>query len=300
MHRSDIETHYLTIKRILAGILFLNFGVALAKIVFGSIGRCSSMTADGFHSLADGTSNIIGIVGIHFAGRPKDADHPYGHKKFETFFSLGIGILLILVCVSILHETFTSLRLGTHPAINRYHFAVMLVTILINIGVMRYESRRGEALKSDILTADAMHTRADILTSLSVIVAFLGIRLGLPLIDPIIAILITFVIAHSAIEIFREGAKVLCDQAVFIDKKEIAETVRGINGVVACHKIRSRGRPDDVHLDLHVQVSGAMRVSQAHEISYAIEDTLRRRFPSVADVIVHIEPDNTPPRSPEL
>ncbi len=99
-----IQEHYSRIRRVLVLVLALNWAVALAKIIYGLLSRCESMTADGFHSLSDGTSNIVGLIGIHFACQPKDKDHPYGHKKYETLFSLGIAALLFFVCLNLLKE----------------------------------------------------------------------------------------------------------------------------------------------------------------------------------------------------
>jgi cation diffusion facilitator family transporter len=160
----------------------------------------------------------------------------------------------------------------------------------INLYVMVYEKRRGLALKSDILVSDAMHTRADILTSLSDIAALIFIKLGYPLLDPIVTIIIALFIAFAGFEIVRESSHVLCDTAVILDTKRIEDVVLSIKGVKTCHKIRSRGRADDIHIDLHVQVHPDMHVDNAHKISYAIEEAIKNEIPEITDVIVHIEP----------
>jgi cation diffusion facilitator family transporter len=285
-----IEEHYSKIRRVLLIVLALNWAVAVAKIVYGFITRCQSMTADGFHSLSDGTSNIVGLVGIHLACQPTDKDHPYGHKKYETFFSLGIALLLFLLCAGLIHQGIERFHNPLTPVINRESFIIMLITMGINLSVMVYEKRRGLALKSDILVSDAMHTRADILTSLSVIAALIFIKLGYPLLDPIVTIIIALFIAFAGFEIVRESSHVLCDTAVILDTKRIEDVVLSIKGVKTCHKIRSRGRADDIHIDLHVQVHPDMHVDNAHKISYAIEEAIKNEIPEITDVIVHIEP----------
>jgi cation diffusion facilitator family transporter len=248
------------------------------------------MTADGFHSLSDGTSNIIGLVGIHLACQPTDKDHPYGHKKYETFFSLGIALLLFLVCVGLVHESLGRFRNPVIPAINIQSFAIMIITMVINFWVMFYERNIGRALKSDILVSDSLHTRADILTSLSVIAALFFIKAGYPILDPITTILIALFIAYAGFKIVRESSYVLCDTAVILDTKKIEDIVLSVKGVKACHKIRTRGRQDDIHVDLHVQVNPDMHVDNAHKISYAIEEAIKKGIPEVTDVVVHIEP----------
>jgi cation diffusion facilitator family transporter len=288
----DIKEHYQKIKKILLIVLALNWLVALAKIIYGLSNHCSSMTADGFHSLSDGTSNIIGLLGIHFACQPVDKDHPYGHKKYETLFSLGIAAMLFIVAFNLLKQGWLRLHHPITPQIDLGSFVVMLITLAVNIWVMRYEYRKGTALKSDILVSDSLHTRADIFTSLSVIVSLIVIKLGFPLIDPIVTILISLFIGFAAFEIAKQSSDVLCDTAVFVDEKRIRDIVLKIKGVRACHKIRNRGRIDDVYIDLHVQVNPDMHIDDAHKISYRIEEAIKSEIPGIIDVVVHMEPQN--------
>ena len=288
--KTEAEVHYRHIRRILVLILILNWAVAFAKILYGMFSRCQSMTADGFHSLSDGASNIIGLIGIHFACQPKDSDHPYGHRKYETFFSLGIAALLFLVCFNFIKEGIRRLHNPVTPSVDAASFIVMFITLGINFWVMNYEYKKGKLLKSDILTSDSMHTKADIFTSISVIIGLVVIKLGYPILDPIVTLLITLFIAHAGFEIVKQSSAVLCDTAAISDIKKIQDIVLKIKGVKNCHKIRTRGRPDDIQVDLHAQVSPDMHVDNAHKISYAIEEAIKKGIPEVTDVVVHIEP----------
>ncbi|MBU4251643.1 MAG: cation diffusion facilitator family transporter [Candidatus Omnitrophica bacterium] len=286
----DLAKHYQKIRKILIIVLALNWAVALTKIIYGLSSRCFSMTADGFHSLSDGTSNIIGLIGIHFACQPVDKDHPYGHKKYETLFSLGIAGMLFLVSFNLLKAGWQRLH---HPILFQADwgsFAVMLITLTVNIYVMRYEYRKGRALKSDILISDSLHTRADIFTSFSVIIALVITKLGFPLIDPIVTILIALFIGYAAFAIIKQSSDVLCDTAVFLDDQKVRDIVLKTEGVLACHKIRSRGRIDDVYIDLHVQVNPSMHMDNAHQISCRIEEAIKSAIPGITDVVVHMEP----------
>jgi len=288
---TSIQRHYKEIRRILILILLLNWAVAFAKIFYGLLTRCASMTADGFHSLSDGASNIIGIIGIHFACQPKDQDHPYGHKKYETLFSLVIAALLFIVAFNLAKEGISRLYNPTKPPrIDLISFIVMTCTMMVNLWVMHYERKKGELLRSDILISDSMHTKADIFTSISVIIALVVVKLGYPLLDPITAIIISLFIAHAGYDIVKQSSAVLCDTAVILDDKKITDIVLGVKGVKACHKIRSRGRPDDINIDLHVQVDSNMHIENAHKVSYAIEEAIKSGIPEVTDVVVHMEP----------
>jgi len=287
---TDRFKDYAKIQQVLFTVLALNWLVAIAKIIFGLNIRSSSMTADGFHSLSDGASNIIGLIGIHFAYKAKDIDHPYGHKNTKHFFALGIAFLLFLAAIGIIHESLGRFSQEVIPKINALSFIIMFMTMAVNFIVMRYERKKGEELKSDILISDSLHTRADIFTSLSVIGAFFAIKIGFTILDPIISIMISFIIAYSGYKIVRESCSILCDTAAIYDVKPIVDVVLSIEGVKACHKIRTRGRPDDIHVDLHVQVDKTMHIDTAHKISYAIENAIKKAFPSITDVVVHMEP----------
>jgi cation diffusion facilitator family transporter len=283
------EERYRKIRWILILVLFLNWGVAAAKLLYGWLTRSASMTADGFHSFSDGSSNIIGLIGIWIASRPIDETHPYGHKKYETLTSIGISILLFLVCFNVIREAILRFLHPVIPQARVSSFLVMGITLAINIAVMIYENRVGVTLKSDILISDALHTRADILTSSSVIVTLIGIRLGFPILDPIVSLLIAGFIGYAGVDILKESSRVLSD-GVAIPIEEIGRVVISIRGVKECHQIRSRGRGDDIHIDLHVLVDPEMDVHRAHHLSYAIENKIKRDFRGVTDVVVHMEP----------
>jgi len=286
------SAHFRDIRRILAWILLLNWAVAAAKILYGIASRSTSMTADGFHSLSDGISNIICLIGVHFASQPVDKDHPYGHKKYETLFSLAVAGLLFLVCFNLFREAVVRIKEPVAPRIDAISFLVMLATLGVNFLVMRYEYNRGRQLQSDLLISDSLHTRADILTSLSVIAGLVIMKINpaLIILDPAITIFIALFIAYSAFKIVRESAGVLCDSAVVMDEAAVIALVTAIPGVQSCHKIRTRGRPDDIHIDLHVSVAADMHMDQAHRISEEIERSLQKNIPGVTDVVVHMEP----------
>jgi cation diffusion facilitator family transporter len=278
------------ITRALVIVLVLNWGVAAAKIVFGLFANFSSMVADGFHSLADGTSNIIGLIGIAISYQPVDKYHPYGHKKYETLFALGIAALLFIISFNLFREGLARMFHPRVPNIHPVSFVVMLVTLAINFLVVRYEYGRGRHLHSDILVADSLHTRADIFTSISVICALIASKLGFPMVDPIVTMGISLFIAYAGYDIIRDNSRVLCDRAVIPDGKKIEDIVKEVRGTCGCHRIRTRGREDDIHIDLHVMVAAGMRVDEAHRIGEEVEKAIKKDIPGATDVVVHLEP----------
>lgn len=283
------KTRFAQIRNVLIYVLVLNWLVSFAKIIYGFITKCASMSADGMHSLSDGASNIIGIVGIWVASQPIDKGHPYGHKKYETFSAIGIAILLALLCFYILHDAFSRFFHPVMPEVTRVSFYIMFFTLAINTFVMWYEIKRSKELKSDILYSDAMHTRSDILISISVIATLISIRMGWHILDTLVAGVIAGLIAYSAFQILRESSNVLCDRAPLVADK-IKDVCMDIDGVRECHMIRTRGRQDDIHVDLHVLVNPDMHVGTAHNISEVIEKAIKEKITGVTDVVVHIEP----------
>jgi cation diffusion facilitator family transporter len=168
----------------------------------------------------------------------------------------------------------------------------MLVTMLVNYSVTTYESKKGKELNSEVLLADSAHTRSDIYVSLSVIIGLMAIRLGYPIIDPAVSILIALVILHAGAEIIFYSVSILADESQ-IDTEEIAEVVRNVEGVLDCHKIRTRGPPGNVYVDLHVEVDPDMSTYKSHTISHIVQYRIKESFEGIEDVLVHIEPAHT-------
>lgn len=278
------------VRRVLIYTLIANTAVAVAKMVYGHFTNSIAMVSDGFHSLFDGISNVIGLVGVWIASHPPDRDHPYGHKKYETLFTIAIAVMIFLTCYQILRKVYESFLEEHRVAVTFFSFAVMILTLAINIVVMMYEMKRGRELKSDFLVADAKHTRSDILASMAVIVSLILTVLGCQRIDAVIGIIITVLIARIGIGILKTASDILVD-TVCIDTSAIGDVVNHVEGVKGCHDIRTRGTEGSVFLDLHVLVDPAISVERSHEIADRVESSIKGRFPSVVDIVVHVEPE---------
>jgi cation diffusion facilitator family transporter len=270
-------------------VLFLNLVVAAAKLAFGYATGTVSMISDGFHSLTDSASNVLGLAGARVSRKPPDEDHPYGHRKFETLAAAGIFVFLLLVVIEVLRSAIRRVSGGAAPEVTAWSFGVMLVTIAINLFVVRYERREGRRLNSELLHADAMHTRSDVLTSCAVLISLAAVYAGYPVLDPIGGIVIAGFIAHSGWQIARETSSVLADH-VALDEASIRNVVMSVPEVVGCHQIRSRGTADHIFLDLHVWFSGDTSLFEAHRLSHVVKDRLLDAFPQIKDAIIHIEP----------
>jgi cation diffusion facilitator family transporter len=290
---SAVTSRYAAVARVLVVVLLLNLAVAMAKILFGYASGAISILSDGFHSLTDASSNVVGLVGVRAAGRPPDADHPYGHRKYETVAAAAVNAFLLLVMIEVLRNAFNHLtgRAQLHD-ISAASFGVMLATIAINLAVVAYESRAAERLASEVLLADATQTRGDVWSSLTVIVALAGARAGLPILDPLAALVVAGFIGYSGYQVARATTGILSDRIVISDA-DLERVVMSVPGVLGCHQIRTRGAADHVFLDLHVWLPADMRLYEAHDLSHVVKDRLMARYPQIADAVIHIEP---PPR----
>jgi len=300
MKREEIETEQGGVsedtagretRRILWIILGLNWAVAAAKLIYGWMTGSVSMQADGIHSSFDGMSNVIGLIGLWVAAHPPDAGHPYGHKKYETFAAAGIGLLLFGTCLYILRNSYLHWREGVVPEVTAISFVIMLGTMAVNWGVMTWERRRGEVLQSEILVADSLHTASDILSSFSVLIGLAAVAAGYPILDPIAGVVIAGFIGHTGALVLKEAAQSLADRAR-IDAEAICRVALTVDGVRCCDNIRTRGMARHVFMDLCIHVDPAMAIARAHTVAHNVEDRLKQAFPGVAEVVVHVEPED--------
>jgi cation diffusion facilitator family transporter len=285
--RASVRTQAVT--RVLVRVLFLNLGVAAAKLVLGYATGAVSVVSDGFHSLTDSGSNVMALAGLRASRMPPDIDHPYGHRKYETLAAAGIFIFLLLAVLEIGRVSLKRLGDPSPPQVTALSFVVMIATLLINVWVVRYEAGEGRRLHSELLLADSMHTKSDVYATVGVLVSLTAVWLGFPLLDPIGGIVIAVLIAYTGYQIARESSRILSDRVV-IDEEDVRRVVMSVPEVIGCHQIRSRGSSDHAFLDLHIWLPATLPLRQAHHLSHVVKDRLTEKYPQIADAIIHIEP----------
>ncbi|MCX8033906.1 MAG: cation diffusion facilitator family transporter [Thermodesulfovibrio sp.] len=278
------------IRKVLLITLFLNLLVSSAKIIYGFKVNSLAIYSDGFHSLFDAVSNIGGIIGIYLASRPPDREHPYGHRKYETIFAVFIGILMGFTSLEILKGTYESLIKHKRPELDDRAFIILLFTIIVNIFVFTYERKRGKQLKSEFLIADSSHTKIDIFITSGIILAIIFIKSGFYILDSFAGLIIGALVAREAFKILKESTDILIDKAL-IDSSEIAKLVNSCNDVQSCEDIRTRGTAGQIFVDLKILVDSSISVKEGHDIAERVEKTIKKEFPDVVDVVVHVEPN---------
>jgi cation diffusion facilitator family transporter len=278
------------VSRVLWITLGLNLIVAASKIAYGHATGVLSIRADGFHSLTDSVNNLVGLLGVYFAARPADDGHPYGHSKFEVLAAGVVGLSLLGMAYDVL--TSAAGRLFGHappPHLDALAFVVLAVTLGINLLVARYERKQAEQLGSPFLASDAAHTASDVLVTLGVIVTVGLVQAGFTALDSVMALAIAGFIAWTGVQVLRQNLRYLADAAA-LEPDAVQAVVVQVAGVASAHKIRTRGAPGDIHVDLHVQVARHFDVVTAHRVTHWVIDAIKTKLPGVTDVVVHTEP----------
>lgn len=284
------KQQYYSVRKVLWIILFANFIVAAIKIAIGIACTSQSVIADGIHSIADGSSNIVGLIGIWLASKPKDDRHQYGHDKFEIIASMCIGIMLGIMSLRMIICAISSLINPAEMSISIIELLLMLFTILINIIVSVTEYRYGKKLKSTILITDSLHTRGDVLISSAVLIGLLGIKLGIPVwVDGIMCMMVAAAVFISAWQIIKNCVDILVDSST-INGDDVKRILMTIPGIYDVHQIRSRGEQSHIFIDLHVVVSPNNNMEEIYLLTKLLEETLKEQFGDNTEVGIHLEP----------
>ena len=263
--------------------------VAFVRMGYGYSIHSSSMIADGVHALSDGFSNVIGLIGLWIASRPADKKYPYGYQKFETLAVLGIAVVLGLGALEVLRGIWSRMVNGIEPEFAWGAFIALLVTVVVNIGIVIFEKISSKKYHSHILHADSEHTLSDLLITFAVIASLIGVKLGYPQLDAIVAIAIVLVIARIAYKLVTHSSKILADAKV-LDPRAVEELACSVKGVTSCHAVRSRGGDHQTHVDMHIRVRPEMPIQEAHHIAHDVEEKIKDMH-GVVNVVVHVEPE---------
>ncbi len=287
------QTRSRSVVRVLWITLALNWGVAGIKIVVGMLAGNLTVVADGFHSILDGTNNLLGIIAMAFSARPPDREHPYGHRKFEHVAAMIIGGLVVLLCYETLRGAAIAMwrRGGADGLVAAsfppWFFGLLFIGIGVNLFVARYERREGERLNSSLLKADAKHTLSDIAVTAVGLVSLATSHLAW-WIDPLLAAGVGLFLLNAAYSILRDNVATMTDRSR-LDPDAIRRVAESVDGVMDAHAIRSHGMENDIHVDLHVMVPGNMSAREVSNLEEAVRSHLMQTFPQVSMVGVQHE-----------
>ena len=281
------------VRRITLVGLGWNVILSVGKFFAGYFGGSQALVADAIHSASDFITVIVIIVGAKFWNSPPDKDHPYGHKRFETLISVGIGLAVCAVGVGLGYNAVIALKNGeqSHP---EWIAAVMaLVSIVVKEVLFRYTRAKGRAIRSEAVEANAWHHRSDAYSSIPVLVAVLfGIVMPeLWFADSVGAIIVSIFILHSGFEIAWPGIHRVADEGA---SEEVSQKLQAVAlacpNVISIHGFRTRYVGSDLHVDLHVVVPAEMSLLSAHDLAEEVERRIIEAGENVVDALVHIDP----------
>jgi len=283
------ETRTRNIRRVLIGILVANILVVLTKAVVSIRSGSLAVLGDTIHSTIDAGNNIIALAVVRVAGKAPDDDHPYGHGKFETLGALVVVVFLSASILELMRGAVVRLTVGGTPvAPAAVDLALMGATLIVNLWVVWYETRAGQRLQSEILLADAAHTRADVIITVAVIGGLLLTRAGYPWADPVLALVVSALVVRIGVGIVRRSIPSLVDEAV-VGGEAVRQAAMQVSGVRSVSDIRSRRAAEQRFAELTIRVDGREDVSTAHRIADQVEARLHREF-GLDRIVVHIEP----------
>ena len=300
-HQSEKQKIYTT--TIIGSIA--NFLLVLLKFVAGFIGNSAAMIADAVHSLSDFVTDVIVIVFVRFAHKPKDELYAYVYGKYETLATAIIGVLLFIVGSGILWDggwkIYHYFADGTLPEPHIIAFYMALVSIAVKELLYRYTAAVGRAVKSQVVVANAWHHRSDAMSSIGTAVGIGGAIFfgdGFEILDPVAAIVVSFFIMKVAIQLIIPSLGELLEKSL---PEEVQEQIRQIilsyPGVSEPHHLRTRRIGNTYAIDVHLRMDGDMPLRIAHDHVSAIERKIRAAFGMQTHISIHLEPVKKPKSS---
>ena len=268
--------------------------LGIAKLVAGYFAYSQALIADGIHSLSDLATDGMVLLAARKSNEEPDAEHPYGHGRFETIATVGLSVALILVAAGIAYSAIKRLflpELLPHPGI--WAVLVAALSIVGKEWIYQLTMRVARRQRSDMLRANAWHSRTDAFSSVIVLIGVIGAMAGFTYLDALAAVGVALIIAHIGWSLGWNAIKELVDTAV--DQRQVEslrKCIMGVGGVRDLHLLRTRHAGGQVLVDVHIIIDALISISEGHHISEVVRSRLLREFEGVTDVTVHIDPED--------
>jgi cation diffusion facilitator family transporter len=273
----------------------VNLVLTTTQITVGILSRSQALVADGIHSLSDLVSDFVVLLANHHSQKDADEAHPYGHQRFETAASLVLGVILLAVGVGMLWSAF--LKLEAPESVPQVHIAALWVAgaaLVAKELLFRYMLRVAKRVKSSLLVANAWHARSDAASSLVVAIGIIGNLAGYPILDPIAALIVGFMVARMGWGFGWDALHDLVDRSVDEQEVEaIRRTLAETPGVSGVHDVRTRKMGDMIVVDAHLEVDASISVEQGHDIAVQARHRVMQRH-RVLNLMTHVDPWKRP------
>jgi len=268
--------------------------LGLSKIFGGIATHSYSLVADGIHSLSDLASDFMVLIITSFSRNSPDSDHPYGHARFETLATVLLGCLLLAVAVTLAYENSMrflraeNLLIPSWPAL-----LIALISIASKEWIYRYTARVAKDYQSDLLLANAWHSRTDALSSLVVFIGVAGSMMGIVWMDLLAALLVAVIIGRIAIIFIWRNVQQLVDTGLPKEKLgEIVKLARSVEGVLNVHDLRTRSMGSEAFIEIHIQVNPWLSASEGHFIGNQVSKAILQQVSGIGDIVFHIDTEH--------
>lgn len=278
----------------------LDLTLGIAKIIVGTLAHSQALIADGIHSLSDLGTDFMVLYAARHAHRKPDREHPYGHGRIETAATVALGITLVAVAAGIAWD---SLRRLFDPDLllqpGPLALSVAIISVLSKEWIYHYTMRVARRLNSNMLKANAWHSRTDAISSIVVVIGIIGVMLGYPFLDAVAAVVVALLIAKIGWDLTWSSFRELIDTALDAEEvKRIRDSIMKVDGVRTLHMLRTRRSGGSAFVDVHILVDPQVSVSEGHQIGERVRRTLLADSSDVSDVTVHIDPEDDERNSP--
>ena len=269
----------------------VNIVLSAAQISAGMLTKSQALIADGIHSLSDLVSDFVVLFAGHHSKKDADEDHPYGHQRFETAASLALGVILLAVGGGMLWSAVSKLQSPESiPQVHASALWVVGIALVAKEALFRYMLAAAKRVKSSMLVANAWHARSDAASSLVVGIGIIGNLAGYPILDPLAALIVGFMVAKMGWEFGWDAMHDLMDRAVDEQEVEaIRRTLVGTPGVSGVHDVRTRKMGDMIVVDAHIEVDACITVEAGHEIAVEARQRVLKRH-RVLNLMTHVDP----------
>ncbi|MGZ0020251.1 cation diffusion facilitator family transporter [Nitrosomonas sp. wSCUT-2] len=278
----------------------LDFVLGIVKILVGWLANSQALIADGIHSFSDLLTDFMVLYAARHSHQAADETHPYGHGRIETVATVSLGLVLTGIGIGIAYSAVQ--RLNEPDVLLEFSVVAALVAVVSIVSkewIYRYTMAAARRLRSEMLMANAWHSRSDAFSSIVVLIGIAGVMLGHAYLDAVAAVIVAAMIAKIGFDLVRSSTQELIDSALEPDKvSAIRDHIHAVNGVRSAHTLRTRKSAGNAFVDVHIQVDPRLSVSEGHQIADAVRQRLLEQIDEVTDVTIHIDPENDESSSP--
>lgn len=293
-HRENLALDMKAASRVTVIGMILDAFLGIIKVIAGTLFHSQALLVDGIHSFTDVASDVVVLGVMKLSRQEPDENHPYGHQRIETFGTLVLGSILIAVGAALAWENTLRLIEGSIDTIPEWPVLIAAgVSVVGKEWIFRYTRHIGQVIRSDLIIANAWHSRTDAFSSVVVLVSTAGAMLGLVWLDVLAAVVIAVIIIHIGWKFTWDSVQELVDTGLSPDDTEMLKTIaRNTDGVLNVHELRSRRMAQDILLDIHLVVRPEISVSEGHQIGMQVVNGMRNALENIRDISFHIDAEN--------